>query len=87
MEPYVVCDVEQIPISNSKWLERPISNGMEQVRKLLRMVDHSGELMASLATNFTCRRIQPSKERVHPRFVFLERCPRRLIEMRPSVGS
>ena len=29
VEPYVVCDVDQILVTNSKWSERLGSNGME----------------------------------------------------------
>ena len=29
VEPYVACDMDQIPTSNSKWLERLRSDGME----------------------------------------------------------
>ena len=29
VELYVACDIDQIPVSNSKWSERLSSNGME----------------------------------------------------------
>ena len=39
VEPYVACDVYQIPVSNVKWSERPSANGMEQVMELLALMD------------------------------------------------
>ena len=39
MEPYVWCDIYQVPTSNPRWSERPDSNGMEQVRELLQLID------------------------------------------------
>lgn len=40
VETYVQCDVDQIPASNMRWSERPISNGMEQVRELQTLLNH-----------------------------------------------
>ena len=39
VKPYVACDVDQIPVSNAKWSERPNANGMEQVTELLALID------------------------------------------------
>ena len=55
--PYVACDVDQIPVSNSKWSERPSSNRMEQVRELLRLIDRRRVDGVIVAMNFTFRRI------------------------------
>jgi hypothetical protein len=57
VEPYVACDVDQIPASNSKWSERPSSNGMEQVRELLRLIDCRRVDGVIVAMNFTFCRI------------------------------
>ena len=70
MEPYVACDVDKIPVSSSKWSKRPSSNGMEQVRELLRLIDHRRVNDIIVAMNFTFYQIQPSKERAHPGFEF-----------------
>ena len=53
MVPYVACGVDQIPTSNSKWSERPSSDGMEQVRELLRLIDRRRLDGVIVATNFT----------------------------------
>ena len=39
VEPYVACNIDQIPVSNAKWSERPNANGMEQVTELLVLID------------------------------------------------
>jgi hypothetical protein len=39
VELYVACDIDQIPVSNTKWSERPSANGMEQVTELLALID------------------------------------------------
>ena len=36
---YVVCDIDQIPVSNARWSEGPSASGMEQVRELLALND------------------------------------------------
>ena len=38
-EHYVACDIDQIPVSNAKWLERPGANVMEQVTELLALIN------------------------------------------------
>ena len=55
MELYVACDVDQIPMSNAKWLERPSTNGMEQVMELLALIDQRRLDVVIVATNFTFR--------------------------------
>ena len=57
-------------MSNTKWLERPGINGMEQVKELLTLIDWRRVDGVIVATNFTFRRCQPSKERAHPTFEF-----------------
>jgi hypothetical protein len=39
VELYVACNIDQIPVSNTKWSERPSANGMEQVTELLALID------------------------------------------------
>jgi hypothetical protein len=70
VEPYVACDVDQIPVSEPRWSERTNSNGIEQVRELLVLINYKGLDGVIVATNFTFRRIQPCKERAHPKFEF-----------------
>ena len=57
MEPYVQCDVDQVPVANTRWSERPDLNGMEQVRELLRLIDRRRFDGVIVATNFTFHRI------------------------------
>ena len=52
-EHYVACDIDQIPVSNSKWSERPDANGMEQVTELLALIDRRRVDGVVVATNFT----------------------------------
>ena len=53
VEPYVACNVDQIPVSNAKWLERPSANRMEQVMELLALIDQRRLDGVIVATNFT----------------------------------
>ena len=69
-EHYVACDIDQIPVSNARWSERPSASGMEQVRELLALIDQRRLDGVIVATNFTFRRCQPSKERAHPAYEF-----------------
>lgn len=59
-----------MPVVNSRWLDRPSLDGMEQVRKLLLLIDHKRFDGVVVATNFTFRWIQPCKETAHPAFEF-----------------
>ena len=49
------CDIDQIPVSNAKWLERPGGNGMEQVMELLALINRRWVDGVVVATNFTFR--------------------------------
>lgn len=69
-ETFVTCDVDQIPVSNAKCKERPGSNGMEQVREILVLIDRRRLDGLIVASNFILRRVQPSKERAHPGYLF-----------------
>jgi hypothetical protein len=51
----VACDVDQILVSNSKWLKRLSSNGMEQVRELLRLINRKRLDGVIAVMNFTFR--------------------------------
>ena len=66
----MVCDIDQIPMSNAKWLERPGANGMEQVMELLALIDWRRVDGVIVVTNFTFWQCQPSKERAHPRYEY-----------------
>ena len=66
----MACDIDQIPVSNAKWSERPGANGMEQVTELLALIDRRRVDGVIVATNFTIRQCQPSKERAHPGYEF-----------------
>ena len=63
-------DVDQVLMSNSKWPERPNSNGMEQVRELLKLINRKKLDGVIVAMNFTFWKIQPYKESAHPRYEF-----------------
>ena len=52
VEPYVQCDIDQALVANAKWSERPDSDGMEQVRELLRLIDRRRFDRVVVATNF-----------------------------------
>ena len=66
----MACDIDQIPVSNTKWSERLGVNVMEQVRELLTLIDQSRVDGVIVAMNFTFRRCHPSKERAHLRYEF-----------------
>ena len=51
----MACDIDQIPMSNARWLERPGVNGMEQVKELLTLIDWRRVDGVIVATNFTFR--------------------------------
>ena len=61
VEPFVACDVDHILVSNSKCSERPSFNGMEQVRELLRLINHNRPDGVIVATNFTFDGFSPAK--------------------------
>ena len=54
-EHYVACDIDYVPVSNAKWLERPGVNGMEQVMELLALIDRRRVNGVIVAANFTFR--------------------------------
>ena len=66
----MVCDIDQIPVSNARWSERPNASGMEQVRELLVLIDRRRVDGVIVATNFTFRRCQSTKESAHPVYEF-----------------
>ena len=70
VEPYVACDIDQVSVTNSPWSKRPSSNGMQQVRELLALIDRRRLHGVIVATNFTFQQIQPYKVRAHPGFEF-----------------
>jgi hypothetical protein len=57
VEPYVACDIDQIPMSNAKWSERPNANGTEQVMELLALIDQRRLDGVVVAMNLTFRRV------------------------------
>ena len=64
----MACDIDQIPMSNARWSERPSASGMGQVRELLALIDQRRVDGVIVVMNFTFRRCQPSKERAHPAY-------------------
>jgi len=66
---FVLCNVDQVAVSN-KWSARPNSNGMEQVKELLSLMNHKNLDGVIMVMNFIFRRIQPYKERVHRGYEF-----------------
>jgi hypothetical protein len=61
-EPFVACDVGQIPEQQESWSVRSTSAKMVQVEELLGMFDRSQLDGPTVALNFICRRVQPCKE-------------------------
>ena len=55
MEPYVQFDIDQVLVRNPRWSERPNSNGMEQVREILTLINHKRLDEVVVATKFTFR--------------------------------
>jgi hypothetical protein len=55
MEPYVARDIDQIPMNNAKWSERPNANGTKQVMELLALIDWRRLDGVVVAMNFTFR--------------------------------
>ena len=53
----MACDIDQVPMSNAQWSERPSSNGMEQVRELLGLINQKRLDGVIVAMNFTFRQI------------------------------
>jgi recombinational DNA repair protein RecR len=51
----VWCDVDQVLVSNPRWSEGTNSNGMEQVRELLTLINHKKLDEVIVAMNFTFR--------------------------------
>jgi len=49
----VACDIDQIPVSDAKWLERPGANGMDQVMELLALIDRRRVDGVIVVMNFT----------------------------------
>ena len=89
----MACDVDQIPVRNATWSKRPSTNGMEQVMELLALIDQRRLDGVIMATNFTFRWVQASKERAHPGYEFWGRpmvpgrCPRRSVKMKLNDAS
>ena len=51
----MACDIDQIPMRNTKWSERPGANGMEQVTELLALIDRRRVDGVIVEMNFTFR--------------------------------
>ena len=66
----MMCDIDQILVSNARWLERHNPSGMEQARELLVLIDQRRVDGVIVATNFTFWLCQPSKERADPAYEF-----------------
>ena len=66
----MACDIDQIPMSNARWSERPSASGMEQVRELLALIDRRRVDGVIVAMNFTFQQCQRGKERAHPAYEF-----------------
>jgi hypothetical protein len=69
-EPFIACDVAQIPEQQESWSARPTSAEMVQVKELLGMFDRSQLDRPTVALNFICRQVQPCKEWVHPLYEY-----------------
>lgn len=69
-EHAMMCDIDEILVSNARWSERPGINGLEHVRELLALIDQRRVDGVIVATNFTFRCCQPNKERAHAAFEF-----------------
>ena len=51
----MACDIDQIPVSNARWSERPSASGMEQVRELLALIDRRRVVGFIVVMKFTFR--------------------------------
>jgi hypothetical protein len=69
-EPFVVCDVTQIPEQQESWSARPSSAEMVQIEELLGMFNRNRLDGPTVALNFICRLVHPCKERVHPLYEY-----------------
>jgi hypothetical protein len=69
-EPFITCDVVQIPEQHENWSARPTSAEMVQVEELLGVIDRSQLDAPTIALNFICRRVQTCKERVQPLYEY-----------------
>jgi hypothetical protein len=69
-EPFVTCDITQIPEQQESWPARLSSAKMVQVEELLGMFDRNRLDGPTVALNFICRRVQPCKEQVHPLYEY-----------------
>ena len=66
----MACNIDQIPVSNARWSERPSASGMEQLRELLALIDRRRVDGVIVEMNFTFRLCQHNKERAHPAYEF-----------------
>jgi hypothetical protein len=69
-EPFVACDMAQIPEQQQRWSVRLTSAKMVQVEVLLGMIDRRQLNGPTIALNFISRRVQSCKERVHPLYEY-----------------
>ena len=49
----MACNIDQIPVSNARWLKGPSASGMEQVRELLALIDRRRVDGVIVVMNFT----------------------------------
>jgi hypothetical protein len=93
VEPYVACDVDQIPVSDPRWSERTNSNGIEQVRELLVLINCKGSMESLWQQTSPFGGSSPanrghtlnlSSERI---LMVPARCPRRMTRTKSSAGS
>ena len=49
----MLCDIDQIPMSNARWSERPSASGMEQVGELLALINQRRVDGVIVVMNFT----------------------------------
>ena len=66
----MACDVDHIPVTNSKRSERLGSDGMQLVRELLKLINGKSLDRVIVAMNFTFRWVLPCKERAYPGYEF-----------------
>lgn len=71
-EPELPEDIDHLAVEHENWSAKPVGDEMSQVKELLRILRHMRPKLdgVGVAMNFICRRIQPSKERVHPAYEY-----------------
>ena len=71
-KPSLSTSIDSLAVPSANWSARPNGEEMTQVVELLQILGQMRNNLnrVGVAINFICRRIQPSKERVHPAYEY-----------------